>query len=68
MDMAENDEFSGSSDGDCESEIVEKLPCFKNVNKTMGYLTLDARQAFTWLKQVFSKGLILWHFGRKCHI
>ena len=32
------------------------------------FLTLDARQAFTQLRQVFTKASILRHFDLKCHI
>ena len=39
--MAE-DAKVGSGGSDCEDETVEKSPS-KNLNRAMGYLTLDAR-------------------------
>ena len=32
------------------------------------FLTLDARQAFTQLRQAFTEALILRHFDPECHI
>ena len=66
MDMAEVNEFD-FCDGDCEDETVETSP-FKNLNKATSYLTPNARQAFTQLKQAFTKALILEHFDLECHI
>ena len=45
MDVAEVDKVGIGDSGDCEDEIIQKLPS-KNLNKTTGYLILDARQAF----------------------
>ena len=32
------------------------------------FLTLDAKEAFNYLRQTFIKALILWHFDPECHI
>ena len=37
-------------------------------SKNPTFLTADARQAFTRLRQTFTKALILSHFDPKCHI
>ena len=42
---------------------IEKLSKCKNPN----FLTTDARQAFTWLRQAFTKALILNYFDLECH-
>ena len=40
-----------SGDGDCEDKTLKKLLLIsKNLNGTTGYLTLDAKQAFTQLR------------------
>ena len=66
--MAEDAEV-GSTGGDCEDETVERSPLTsKNSNGAMGYLTPDAKRAFTQLRQAFTKAPILRHFDPKCHI
>ena len=55
--IAENAKV-GSGNGDCEDEMVKKS-LSKNLNRATDYLTLDARQAFTQLRQVFTKPPIL---------
>ena len=45
VDMAEDAEV-GVDGGDCEDEMVGRLPS-KNSNGATGYLTPDARQAFS---------------------
>ena len=42
--MVKNIEF-GSHCDDCENKMVKKSR-FKNLNKTMGYLTLDTKKTF----------------------
>ena len=54
--VAEDDEFGSIGDSDCKEETVGRSPLtFKNSNGATGYLTLDAKQAFTQLRQVFTK-------------
>ena len=61
------DSISGG--GDCEDKMVERLPLTsKNLNGAMSYLTPSAKQAFTQLRQAFTKAPILWHFDQECHI
>ena len=44
MDVAKSDEVVGGGGGsDCEDEMVKRLSCSKNLNKTTGYLTPNAR-------------------------
>ena len=64
--MAEDAEV-GSGDDDCDNETIKKSPS-KNLNGATGYLTPDARQAFTQLRQAFTKAPILQHFDLECHI
>ena len=64
MDVAEVGVGSG---GDCEDEMVGRSP-FKNLNGVTGYLIPNARQAFTQLRQTFTKALILQYFNPECHI
>ena len=66
--MAEDGEV-GSIGGDCEDETVKRSPLTsKNSNRATSYLTPNAKQAFTKLRQAFTKALILRHFDPKCHI
>ena len=67
IDMAEVDEFGVDGGGDHKDEAVRKSPS-KNLNGVTGYLTPDARRAFTQLKQAFTKVPILRHFNPECHI
>ena len=67
MNMADVDEVGVGADGDHEDETVGRLPS-KNLIRAMGYLTPNARQPFTQLRQVFIKAPILRHFGPGCHI
>ena len=68
--MVEDVEVGNIGDsGDCEDEIVERSPLTsKNSNGTTGYLTPGAKQAFTQLRQTFTKAPILRHFDLECHI
>ena len=66
VNMAEDAEV-GVDGGDREDKMVGRSPS-KNSNKATGYLTPDARQAFTQLRQAFTKAPILRHFDPKCHI
>ena len=67
IDLAEVDKVGAGDNSDCKDETVRKLPS-KNLNRATVYLTPDARQAFTQLRQTFTKAPILWHFDPKCHI
>ena len=67
IDVAKVDEAGISAKGDCEDETVERLPS-KNLNRATGYLTPNARRAFTQLRQIFTKALILRHFHPEYHI
>ena len=67
--MAENAGVNSVSGSDCEDEMVKRLPLTsKNSNKATGYLTSNAKQAFTQLMQAFTKVPILRHFDLECHI
>ena len=68
MNGAESDEVGCGSGGDCEDGIVKRSPRFKNLNGATDYLILDASQAFTQLRQAFTKALILRDFDPECHI
>ena len=66
--VAESDKLCGSGGSDCENRTVEKSICSKDLNEATDYLTPDTRQAFTQLRQVFTKALILRHFDLECQI
>ena len=68
MDVAESDEIGGGSGSDCEDGTAKRSSRSKNLNKATGYLTPDARRAFTQLRQAFTKALIFWYFDLECHI
>ena len=70
LSMAKNAKFGNIGDNsDCKDETVKRSPLiFKNLNGATGYLTLDAKQAFTQLRQAFTEVPILQHFDPKCHI
>ena len=66
--MAEEVEV-GSINDNCADETVKRSPLIsKNSNGAIAYLTTGAKQAFTQLRQAFTKALILQHFDLKCHI
>ena len=66
--MAEDAEID-SIGGDCEDETFKRSPLTsKNSNGATGYLTPDAKRAFTQLRQAFNKAPILQHFDPECHI
>ena len=50
-----------------KSEISVNLTVATNAD-AMGYLTPKAREAFTQLRQAFTKAPILRHFDPECHI
>ena len=56
--MIKDKEVTSDGGSDYEDEAVRKLPS-KNLNKTTSYSTPDANQAFTQLRQAFTKALIL---------
>ena len=69
LSMAENAEVGGVGGGDCEDEKVKRSPLTsKNSNRVTGYLTPDAKRAFTQLRQAFTEALILRHFDPECHM
>ena len=47
IDVVESDEVSGGDGGDYKDGTVKRLLCTGNLNGATGYLTPDARQAFT---------------------
>ena len=70
MDVAKSDKFDSSGGGgsNCENGRIKKSPHSKNMNGATGYLTANTRQAFTQLREIFTKALILQHFDPKCYI
>ena len=68
MDVAESDEVGSSSGGDHEDKTVERSLYSKNSNRATDYLTPNARQAFTKLRQAFTKASILRHFNLEYYI
>ena len=67
MNVAEVDEVDVGDGGDCKDETVGRLPSKKS-NKTTRYLIPDAKQAFTQLRQAFTKAPVLRYFDPKCHL
>ena len=67
LDVAEVDEVGVGGGGDRKDETVGRSPS-KNSNGATGYLTPDARRAFTQLRQAFTEAPILRHFDPECHI
>ena len=67
MDVAKYDKVDIGGSGDCKDKTVGRSPS-KNLNGAMGYLTPNARQVFTQLRQAFNKALILQHFDSECYI
>ena len=61
MDVAEVDNVGVGGGDDCKDKMVRRSSS-KNLNKATGYLTPNARQVFTQLRQAFIKALILQHF------
>ena len=60
LSMAEDVEVGGIGDGDREDKRVERSPLTsKNSNGATGYLTPDAKRAFTQLRQAFTEVPIL---------
>ena len=67
--MAEDAEVDSISGVDHEDETVERSPLTsKNLNGAMGFLTPNAKRAFTQLRQAFTKAPILQHSDPKCPI
>ena len=67
LDVAEVDEVGVGGGGDREDKTVRRSPS-ENSNGATGYLTPDARRAFTQLRQVFIKASIVQYFDPECHI
>ena len=59
IDMNKNDKVGIIGSSDDEKNVTVKKSPLKNLNKATRYLTLKARLAFTKLKKVFIKALIL---------
>ena len=66
--MAESDKVGGGSGGNCEDGMVKRSTRSKNSSGATGYLTPNARQAFTQLRQAFTKAPMLRHFDSEYHI
>ena len=66
MNVTEVDEV-GVNGVDCEDKTVERS-LSKNLNRATGYPTPKTRQAFTQLRQSFTKALILQHLDLECYI
>ena len=67
--MAEDAEVSNISGNNCKDETFERLLLTsKKSNRATGYLTPEARLAFTQLRKAFTKALIFQHFNPKYHI
>ena len=68
--MANNAEFGSIGDGGDRKDKKVKRSQFtsKNLNGATSYLTSDAKQAFTELRQAFTKTPILQSFEPECHI
>ena len=54
-------------DGDDKTTKKPRLTS-KNLNRATSYLTPNSKQAFTQLRQAFTKVLILQYFNSRCHI
>ena len=67
IDVAEVDEVDVGSGCDCENKIVGRSSS-KNSNRAISYLTSDTRQAFTQLRQAFTKAPIFQYFDLEYHI
>ena len=67
LDLAEVDEVGVGGGGDRKDKTVGRSPS-KNLNRAIGYLTPNARRAFTQLRQAFTEAPILRHFDPECHI
>ena len=68
--MVENAEVGSiGGGGNCENETVERsLLISKNLNRAIGYLTPNAKQAFTQLRQAFTKAPIFQYFDLEWYI
>ena len=67
MYVAEVDEIGVGGGSAHEDETVGRSPS-KNLNGATDYLTPYTRQAFTQLRQAFTKAPILQHFDSECYI
>ena len=57
--MAENAEVGSVGGGNFEDETIKRSPVIsKNLNRATGYLTLEAKLAFTQLRKAFIKAPI----------
>ena len=67
--MVEDAKIASVDVGDCEDKTVEKSPLTsKNSNGAIGYLTPEARLAFTKLRKAFIEALIFRHFDPECPV
>ena len=56
--MAEDVKVGDSSGDNYKTKTIKKSPCFQNLNKTIHYLTSNAKRVFILLRQMFTKALI----------
>ena len=64
--VVKSDKINISVVSNCKDETVKKsLLMLKNLNKTSDYITLNAKQAFTQLRQAFTNALIFQQFALK---
>ena len=67
--MAEDAKVGSVGGSDYKDKMIKRSSLiFKNLNGATGYLTPGAKQAFTQLRQAFTKAPILQYFDSKCHI
>ena len=61
---------SGKSKSEKSKKLLKtrNLPNFDAIETGLNFLTPDAREAFNYLRLVFTKALILWHFDPKFYI
>ena len=58
MDVVESNQVDIGNSGDYKDDMAKKSLLLKNLNWAIDYLTPNAKQTFTQLKQVFIKALI----------
>lgn len=68
--IAEDAKICDTDGGSCgdRNETIEKSPHASNSTKDTGYFNLEARKAFTQLKQAFIQALIFEYFNSERHI
>ena len=68
MDVSERHKVGIIDEGSNSKDKMIKRSPSKNSNKTTSYLTPEARLAFTKLRKILTKALILQHFDLESHI